>query len=175
MRMKDDEFKQKLSEVAEWRIPETVTGTKDGKAKKHRRPGRPSAEDLFLEQQEELFLEQTGGVNPTFPPQITKLKTCSTTCEDCGKFCENGRHAEKKLYQTGAKKNWRERCLTCRKFKNPFTGKFDLTYSQAPLVWTDYLKERKGTYKTEKNLRRFTQNSDGSITITFYPDSNQEK
>ena len=171
--MDDKLFKQLLSQVAEWHIPETITSTKDGKPKKLRKRGRPSAEDKFLEQQEEIFLEQTGGVNETFPPQLLKLKNCPTVCEDCGKDCPNGRHAEKKLYQTGDKPNWRERCLTCQKSRNPFTGKFDLSFSEASFVWTDYLKERKGAYKTEGNKARGIIQNDLE-TITFYPENLQD-
>jgi hypothetical protein len=156
-------FKQKLSEVAEWRIPKTITSTKDGEPKRPR--GRPTAEELYQREHETVFTEMFDGVNPTYPPQLLKIKTQGCACEDCGDQCPNGRHIEKKLYDTGGKKNWRERCLTCSKSRNPFTGKFDISSSQAPFVWTDFLKNRKGVYKTKNNQAR----EDAGI-ITFYPD-----
>lgn len=147
--MDDEEFKRRLSEVAEWRIPETITGTKDGDAKKRR--GRKSSEELYQEAREEIFLEEFGGVNHTFPPQILKVKKESCVCNDCGKFCESGRQKEKKLYETGTakKRNWRERCVTCGLHQNPFTGKFELQPQAASHVWTDFLRERKGEYKSK--------------------------
>jgi len=149
--MDDKLFKQLLSEVAEWRIPEAVTGSKDG-VKRSR--GRPSKELQYQLDRERIFQEEFDGVNPTFPPQVIKLKNSACVCEDCGQHCENGRQMEKKLYETSGKKNWRERCLTCERSKNPFTGKYDLTFSQAPHIWTDFLKDRKMVYKTEKNQAR---------------------
>jgi hypothetical protein len=139
--MKDEEFKKKLSEVADWRIPQTITGTKDGDAKKPRKVGRPSAEDLYQEAMEREFLEATGGVNPTFPPQVIKVKNQSCICEDCGQFCENGRHKEKKIYDSNGKKHWRERCITCQRCVDPYTGQYSLNGTQASIKWNSYMKE----------------------------------
>lgn len=163
--MDDKLFRQLLSEVAEWQIPKlTATDIKLAEQKK-RGKGRPTNEERYQDEHQEVFLDLFNGINPTYPPELVKTKVSATVCEDCGIHCPNGRKKEKKLYQTGTKKNWREKCLTCEKSKNPFTGKFDLTLSQAPHVWTDFLKHRKGAYNTEKNQ----QIKDSGI-ITFYPD-----
>ena len=157
-------FEQKLSEVAEWRIPATVTGTKDGEPKRPR--GRPTKEEQYQMAHEEEFKKIFGDTNPTFPPQVLKLKNSSCVCDDCGKVCANGRHTELKQYETGGKKNWRERCLTCEMSRNPYTGKFDMDHATAGRAWIDFLRETKGLYKTKRNEQREDQG-----VITFYPGS----
>lgn len=152
-RMDDEEFKRRLSEVADWKLPDTPRETSLNAKKKR---GRKSAEDEYQELREEIFYEEFGGVNPTYAPMLIKVKCQPTTCEDCGKLCPSGRKKEKKLYETGSKKNrnWREKCVTCNMAKNPFTGKFDLSTQQASFVWTNYLRETKGLYKTSGNEAR---------------------
>lgn len=136
--MNDEEFKLKLSLVAEWRIPDTVTGTKDGIAKKKR--GRKSEEEKFQAAHEEIFNEIHGGKNPYFPPIIDKVKCIPVTCEDCGKHCENGRHKEKKQYETNHR-HWRERCVTCNLFKHPETGEYSVTVTEASNLWSKWLRK----------------------------------
>lgn len=162
--MDDKRFRQLLSEVAEWRIPKTITGTATGEPKRKR--GRPTAEEAYQIEHEQVFNEIYDGSNPTFPPQIVKLKNTSCVCDDCGKVCENGRHTELKQYETGGKKNWRERCLTCEMSRNPFTGKFDMDHATAGRAWIDFLRETKGIYNTQRNAQR----EDAGV-ITFYPGS----
>lgn len=159
--MNDEEFKQKLSEVAEWKIPDTPRETSLNAKKKR---GRKSNEDEYMELREEIFYEEFGGVNPTYPPMLLKVKCQPTICGDCGRTCENGCHKEKKLYETGKgkKRNWRERCVTCGLHKNPFTGKFELNSNQAPHAWTSFLRDSKGVYKTQGNEAREDM---GIITI----------
>ena len=82
--MKQEDFKQKLSEVAEWKIPETPRETSLNAKKKR---GRKSNEDEYMELREEMFYEEFGGVNPTYPPMLTKLKRSATICDDCGDHC----------------------------------------------------------------------------------------
>lgn len=167
-RMDDQEFRRRLSEVAEWHIPKlSATDIKESEKRKRGR-GRPSDEELYQEAHEEIFLDIYNGINPTTAPEILKLKPAECVCEDCGTICPSGRKKEKKLYETGEKRNWREKCLTCNKNKNPYTGKFDLTPSEAPHVWTDFLKDRKGAYKTKKN-----EAIKESGIIRFYPDTNK--
>lgn len=132
--MDQEEFKRKLSEVAQWRIPETITGTKDGNQKKPRRRGRPSEEDLYQEAHEEIFLEIHNGINPTFPLQITELKTCEQACVACGQICKGGQSKEAKFFNK-PKNHWREKCVTCGLYKNPYTGRYELTSFQSSQAW----------------------------------------
>lgn len=168
--MDDKEFRKKLSEVAEWKIPETITGTASGEAKKSR--GRKSDEQLYQEAREKIFQEEFGGVNQTFPPMLQKLKNQAVVCE-CGKFCENGRHTEKKFYASSKVKGWKQKCVTCGKHKNPYTGAWDLTSTQASQAWANYSRGT-GLTKTVEKAMTTTVNNDNTVlensseTITFY-------
>ena len=148
-------FEQKLSEVAEWQIPKTLATVTEGS----RGRGRPSKEQQYQELREQMFLEEFDGVNPTFPPQIIKLKCTAETCGDCGKICEQGRHLEKKLYEANRKPHWRQKCVNCGCFQNPYTGKFDLKGSRASQIWNNFVRDTKGVYNSKGNRVR---NSSGS-------------
>jgi hypothetical protein len=165
--MDDELFKQKLSEVADWRIPQTLTSTATGEAKRGR--GRPSKEQLYQAQHEETFLDEFGGVNPTFPPQLLKVKCSAETCGDCGKVCEQGRRKENKLYDGNGKKHWRERCINCGMIKNPYTGEFDLSPAKSSQIWNNFLRDTKGVYNSKGNISK----QQGMIKI--YPDSKPEE
>lgn len=149
--MNDEEFRKKLSEVAEWKIPETP---REAGTKPMKRRGRKSAEDEYMELREEIFYEEFNGVNPTYAPLLTKVKRCPVTCEDCGNECPNGRETEAKLQEKNGKKVWRKKCLTCNKFENPYTGEFTLTGSAASIKFNDFMRETKGVYNTKGNERR---------------------
>lgn len=176
-RMDDKEFRRKLSEVADWIIPKnnqetTITGKK--------KRGRKSNDEKYMELREQIFQEEFDGVNNTIAPVVTRVKRCPVTCEDCGELCPEGRQKEKKLYETGGKKNshWRERCITCNKSRNPFTDKFDLTTQQASYTWTAYLRETKGMYKTAGNAAREKQIvkiETPTETITFHYEISKDK
>jgi hypothetical protein len=172
--MNDEEFKRRLSEVAEWKLPDTPRETSLNAKKKR---GRKSAEDQYQDEHEEVFLELFEGVNPTYPPMLVKVKRCAITCDDCGKHCANGREKEAKLQEKNGKAAWRQKCLTCGKFENPFNGKFELTGSAASFKWSDFMRETKGVYKTTANelrkqvLVNKTVLNNSAETITFYHDN----
>ena len=149
--MNDEEFKRRLTEVAEWKIPDTPRETSLNAKKKR---GRKSAEDEYQEQREEMFFEEFGGVNPTYAPMITKLKVQGCGCEDCGRFCTEGRTVETKQYESNNIKHWRKRCVTCDHSQNPYTQEFDLKSAEASAVWNIFLRDRKGKYKSKGNLAR---------------------
>lgn len=150
--MKDDEFKQKLSEVAEWKIPDTPRETSLN-AKKTR--GRKSAEEEYQAAHEEAFLEMFNGSNPTYPPMLVKLKIQPVDCGDCGQHCENGRVVESKFYETKDIPHWRKKCVTCGRWENPVTDQFDIENgTESSVVWSDFLRYRKGIYKTQQNQAR---------------------
>lgn len=133
--MNNEKFLDLLSKVAHWEIPDVTTG---GNPKKG--PGRKSAEEKFQEQHEEVFLDMFNGKNPTLHPVITKVKVASCLCEDCGKFCENGRKKDLSQYHTN-RPHWREKCLTCGMGQNPETGQFDLTKERFNPVWSNWLRK----------------------------------
>jgi hypothetical protein len=159
-------FKKRLSEVADWEIPKTPRETSLNQKKKR---GRKSAEDEYMELREEIFYEEFEGVNPTYPPMLTKLKRAGIDCGDCGEHCPNGRETEAKLQEKNGKRAWRKKCLTCGKYENPFTGKYDLTGTAASIKWNDFMRETKGIYNTNGNQRReavSTQKDQETITFT---------
>jgi hypothetical protein len=150
--MDDAEFKRKLSEVAEWKIPETPRETSLNAKKKR---GRPSQEEQYQELREEIFFEEFGGENPTYPPMLIKVHCQAVNCDDCGKLCEQGRRKEAKLHEKHGKRVWREKCVTCNRFQNPFNGEFELTGSMASMKFNDFMRKTKGAYQTRGNeLRR---------------------
>lgn len=150
-RMDDAEFKRRLSEVAEWKLPDTPRETSLNQKKKR---GRKSAEEKYQDEHEEVFMELFEGVNPTYAPMLLKVKCQPTDCVKCGQHCPNGRQEEKKLYEANKKKHWRTRCVTCGKTENPYTGKFDLTNGNASAVWNSFVRDTKGAYKSKGNIKK---------------------
>lgn len=126
--MRDQEFKSKLTEVCEWEIPLTMESTQQGSRNRRRR------------------LEQAGEscFNETFPPKIKNLLLKEKSCEDCGQTVK-GRCVNIELIPGTAYK--KERCQTCKKSKDPYTGKFTLTGSEASQKWGQYLRPVSRRYK----------------------------
>jgi len=145
--MKDEDFKKRLSEVADWIIPKTDRETTITAKKKR---GRKSNEQQYMELREEIFHQEFDGINPTYPPMLTRVKRCGKNCEDCGAYCPNGRETEAKLHKKGDKKAWRKKCLTCGLYQNPFNGKFELTGSAASIKFNDFMKELKHNAEQKK-------------------------
>lgn len=167
--MDDEEFRRRLSEVAEWKLPDTPRETSLNAKKKR---GRKSAEEKYQDEHEEVFMELFEGTNPTYPPLLTKVKRCGCNCEDCGEYCPNGRESEAKLQEKNGKKAWRRKCLTCNKYQNPFTGKFELTGQAASIKWNDFMRETKNAYKTQGNTEREkVKVPDDTGIIRKYPDT----
>lgn len=162
--MNDEEFKRKLSEVAEWKLPDTPRETSLNAKKKR---GRKSVEEKYQDEHEEIFMELFDGINPTYPPMLTKVKYTPSTCE-CGKFCANSCKKEAKLYQTQGKNCWRIRCVTCGMTKNPYTGEFNLSTQKASVVWHSFLRETKGTSISKGNIAK------ANLSTTKYSESEQD-
>ena len=129
-------FKQRLTEVAEWRIPKIKPTASERRAG----AGRPSKEEQYLEIHEEAFIEMFAGENPTQALELVKVKRCAEDCEDCGRHCEQGRDLENRKFFT-YEPHWRKRCLTCGMNQNPYTKKFDLNNTDASGVWNLFLRK----------------------------------
>lgn len=146
--MDNELFKKKLSEVANWGLPTLEQSVKSTGLSKNRRGRKPKVADV-TEEQEEQEEQEIGvvkdGTNVTYAPMVTSLKVQSCQCEDCGKFCENGRKKEGQIYFKRGRTYIREKCLTCKKHKDPYTGKFTLSHTQSSSVWHKYMGA-----KTEK-------------------------
>jgi hypothetical protein len=178
--MTDEEFKQRLSEVAEWELPK-LTPTDIREAKKSARgKHKRTKEELYQLEHEQVFLEIFQGINPTLKPVLTKIKYQPQYCP-CGKLWDNGCPRDFKLYHKNGQTYWREKCLNCNMTKNPYTGEFDLGPYQASTVWASFARETKNLYKSKGNQAKQpattvtkTHNqtviSNDQEIITFYHD-----
>lgn len=122
--MRDEEFKQKLTEVADWEIPLDSEGSNQHlKLKKLAR----------LQQQEDVE------VNDTLSPRILNIKYCESSCEDCGKIVQ-GRRKEIQVYRNKSVCGLKEKCVNCGLHKDPYTKEFNLTGIEASIKWNRYAK-----------------------------------
>ena len=175
--MDDKEFKRRLTEVADWHIPTDAD-------KPYAKTKRKKRNEQLVEMVGEDDIEevQYHGANDTIPPAVVKLRRQAVTCDDCGEYCPEGREKEAKLHTKGNKKVWRQKCLTCNRFQNPFTGEFNLTGSAASIKFNDFMRETKGVYKTRGNEERQkvmverakTVVENDSEKITFYHEKNAD-
>lgn len=121
--MRDEDFKQKLSEVAVWQeVRADAEGS--GGYKKKADPDAPST------------------------IKVVKLVYAKTSCEDCGLAVE-GRHKELQVYKNKSVCGLKEKCLTCGLHKDPYTGQFCLNGTQASIKWSSYSKGYKKRYKSK--------------------------
>jgi DNA repair exonuclease SbcCD ATPase subunit len=154
--MDDAEFKRRLSEVAEWKIPDTPRETSLNQKKKR---GRKINEDINSDEDddysdESLVYRAHLENNKTYPPMLTKVHVQGINCPDCGQYCEKGHKKEATLYEKNGCRAWRQQCMICRKFENPYTGEFNLTGPAASIKFNDFMRGSKGVYKTKANNRR---------------------
>ena len=175
-------FKQKLSEVAEWKIPKPTAANKaSGIKRKYSRPKKQELEEESMssednEDNEDNDLGISEDQNVTLPVQLLEAKIQSCQCSDCGKFCEHGRKKESQFYFKAGKKFIREKCATCKLHKDPNTGKFSLSAQQAPTVWYAYLyaetvkKKPNKVITTEENGRWVEQTENDQEIIRKYLD-----
>lgn len=167
--MDDKLFRQKLTEVADWKIPDTPRETSLNQKKKR---GRKSNEELYMEVREEMFHEEFGGVNTTFPPMITRLKVQAETCGDCGIDCPKGRHVEAKQYTSNNKTHWRRHCITCGNWENPYTKEFDLaTGTESSIIWNSFHRDSKELYQSKGNKVKTKTSDQDHCVIRKYPDT----
>ena len=165
-----EELKQKLAEVGEWRQPRiSLSDVKRG-AQRARGRGRPSSEQLYQEQHEEIFSDLFNGVNPTHAPELVKLHIKPVDCEDCGRHCENGRQMEIKFYKAVPNHiaHRRDRCMVCNKYRDPNTGLYTLSPGPAFQVFLNWSKSQFSA--KNKKLRQDAVKEDSGV-ITKYPDT----
>jgi hypothetical protein len=133
----------KLSEVAEFKMPElTKTALKAAK-QKGRGAGRPSAEERYQDEHEEVFLDMFEGINPTHRPELVKVHIKPQDCEDCGKHLTESREMHIKFYKetaAGHVAHWRKHCKNCNKYRDPNTGLFTLSQGPACQVYLNWAK-----------------------------------
>jgi hypothetical protein len=171
--MTKDEFKQKLLEVAEWRQPKLNASEIKISKQKARGRGRPSHEEQYQDEHEEVFLDMFQGINPTHPPELVKVLIKPVDCEDCGRHCENGRQMEIKFYyeQERHVAHRRTRCLVCNKYRDPYTGEFTLPQGPASQVFLNWAAgEFTAKNKKPQQVKPQQPKQDPGV-ITKYPDT----
>jgi hypothetical protein len=146
--MDQNEFKQKLSEVALWRIPDIVKETTETKLR-----GKKTNEEQYQLEHEEQFIDIFEGKNPTAPPELVGLKEEKTLCADCGNQCSKAQRREIKYFRNlpGHINHTRTRCIECNMYWHPETGKFDLRPGPATSV---YLMWAKRQFTANKKLNK---------------------
>ena len=147
--MDDKEFRKKLTAVAEWYTP-TDADKPYAKLKKRKKQDEQLMELVGEDNEEDIEPIEHTGPNATLPPIVTRVRIQAVTCEDCGKFCENGRQKEKKIYTTG-QRHWREKCVTCRKFRNPATGEYCISEQQSSTFFANLHRHTLGVNNTKFN------------------------
>lgn len=136
-------FKQKLSEVATWEIPDIKLDSND-KRKLQNKRGRKSNEEEYQEQHEQEFVALFDGKNPTAPPELIGLKEEKTLCNDCGNLCNKSRRQEIKYYKHMRHHidHVRIKCVECNKYKHPETGEFTVAAGPACQVFLNWAKKQ---------------------------------
>jgi len=140
--MDNEIYRKKLSEVAEWRIPELKDWEiKEAKAKA-RGKGRRTNEEKYQEEHEAVFMEIFNGVNPTHNIELVAVKHQPEICPDCNKVCAKGRCQEIKFYSKnpGHINHRRVRCKECGFYRDPNTGVFDLPQGPSTQVYLNWAK-----------------------------------
>jgi Pyruvate/2-oxoacid:ferredoxin oxidoreductase delta subunit len=142
--MDEKTFRDKLSEVADWKIPELKDyEVKEAKAKA-RGKGRRTNEEKYQEEHEAIFAEIFNGVNPTHHIQLLGVKNQSIVCPDCGILCPKGRVQEIRFHinNPGYINHKRIRCKQCKNYCHPETGQFDLPQGPAAQVFLNWAKSQ---------------------------------
>lgn len=139
--MDNEQFLKKLTEVAEWEIPDSIKGTL------HQPKHRANYEyleqddaDVELQDPDLLTEEEINRINLSFPPRLLKVKVQPVWCTYCGRFCEKGLEQEVRLHRL-PRNHWRRRCITCGKYQDPYTKEINLTLAKANSLWLDWCRE----------------------------------
>lgn len=131
--MDNEQFLQKLTELADWHRPQV--GPSGGTSVLKRKVG-PKPQFSSLDEPEEEEVLGADGPNETVGPVICELKSATRPCEDCGKTVKDRRVLCR--YHDDIVPHWREQCRSCMAYRDPFTGEFTLKGTQN--VWNTFKK-----------------------------------
>lgn len=136
-------FKQKLSEVADWHIPDIKLDSNE-KQRLERKRGRISNEERYQEEHEQEFAILFEGKNPTSPLELIGLKEEKTICNDCGRECSKSRRKEIKYHKQVRHHidHVRIKCVECNMYKHPETGVFDVPVGPACQLFLNWAKKQ---------------------------------
>jgi hypothetical protein len=135
-------FKQRLSEVAEFRMPKLSPSDIKEAGQRARGRGRPTKEERYQEEHQEVFLDLFEGINPTQQPELVKVMIKPKDCDDCGQHLTVSREMQIKFYRgvPGHISHRRDRCVTCNRYRDPHTGLFTLPQGPACQVYLNWAK-----------------------------------
>ena len=139
--MQEKDFKEKLSEVADWKTAEIKLDSSTKRRLKQVSRKNLDPEELYEIEHELAFYEINGGVNPSYPPTLLEVKVCDTPCDDCGKICKGGRKMQHKKFFKEGGSIWRQKCVSCGMTQHPQTKEFNLDTYHANKVWSLYLNQ----------------------------------
>lgn len=158
--MNNEEFLKRLSEVSEWHRPNlgphgSPSISKGRKQRAIEHPGEITEAELMemtdeaaQDYYDRLMLWREAQPNASVPPKITKVKIQAKHCEDCNRYCPEGRRVECKLYESGSK-HWREFCTTCELYRDPVSKEFTLPKHTAHIMFTAYHRPKLGLYTSK--------------------------
>ena len=165
-------FREKLSQVAEWQQPKLSASDIKESQRKGRGPGRPSQEERYQEEHEEVWLDLFEGVNPTQQPELVRVMITPVDCPDCGQHCPTGRRKELKLYRNLPKHvdHWRHRCVECKRYQHPDTGEFSIEPGPASQVFLNWAKAQYSA-KRRQARQELKEPKEDTGVIRKYPDT----
>lgn len=152
MRMDDEEFKQKLSQVAVWRQPEIKL---DGpQRRKLATLERRKTYSTSFDQEEELEnYRRFNGVQPTAAPELVELKFEPKPCEACDKTLDKMRLLTIRIIKgPGYSPHVRELCNSCVKYKDPQTGQFNIALPSAEPFFKRLYSDSRKKKDSDKDL-----------------------
>jgi hypothetical protein len=142
--MDNEEFLKKLSELTEWHRPEF--GPNGSKSVSKRTKDVPEIIEECVDELEENKESEPQGPNESVPPVIIRLKPQKRNCDDC-ECVVTDRRVERKLHHTN-KPHWREYCTACKLYKDPRTGRFELTAKQSQMIYQTVTRGQ-GKYRSK--------------------------
>lgn len=131
--MNNKEFEDKLSQVADWRVPKPTTSPTLRTDKDH-------VEQVIVENPstgEKTSKDLSMASNATLPIEITQIKP--KPCQHCERTVTD-QVIKIKRHMTPTP-HWRQRCSACRLYMNPFTNKFELGEAETPRYWGRFLRD----------------------------------
>ena len=140
--MDKKKFEQLLSEVADWHYPilnavgEPITGKLLDRIKANPIP-KPKfdprdldemSEEQLRDLQRRIVAWQETQPNENAPPQIDRIKATPVACGGCSSTVEGGPHWERIRFVANDRFYWKTKCTTCKRYRNPWTGEFDIPF-----------------------------------------------
>lgn len=145
--MKPDDFYERLSKIADYRVPPPVNPGQNNEERTAKRrlaqlketdDWQDDPDTVALVEQLEDFVKPKK--NYTMPIELVKVKIQPRSCEDCGETVTD-RRLNIRIVQS-PEPHWRRSCTHCRKTWNPETGLYDLSNAVVQAFFVSWLRRR---------------------------------